>query len=78
VKFRGELILSYVILYAATRSVVEIFRGDPRGYCFDSMISTSGLISIVAVAVSIVLYYIIKDKNRILNEKIKGERVKKK
>ncbi len=78
VKFRGELILSYVLLYAGARSIVEVFRGDPRGYCFGDMISTSGFISIIAVAVSIVLYYKIKDKNRILDKKIKGERVKKK
>lgn len=73
VKFRGELILSYVLLYGAARSVVEVFRGDPRGYWFGGMISTSGLISIIAVIISIVLYFRIREKNRILDKKSKAK-----
>jgi phosphatidylglycerol:prolipoprotein diacylglycerol transferase len=65
VTFRGEQILSYIFLYGATRSIVEAFRGDPRGYWLGQTVSTSQLISIVAVAVGIVLYFRIRDRNRI-------------
>jgi phosphatidylglycerol:prolipoprotein diacylglycerol transferase len=65
VRFRGEQILSYLFLYGATRSIVEVFRGDPRGSLFWGSITTSQLISIIAVIVGIVLYYRIREKNRI-------------
>jgi phosphatidylglycerol:prolipoprotein diacylglycerol transferase len=58
--FKGELMLLYVILYGSTRSIVEIFRGDPRGFFFDGMISTSQLIGLVAVAVSVPLYFYLR------------------
>ncbi len=46
-KFTGELFLVYLILYAATRSFVEIFRNDPRGVYLDGLISTSQIIAIL-------------------------------
>ena len=71
--FRGELILSYVFLYSATRSILEVVRGDPRGYWFGDTVSTSQLISLIAVVVGAILYYRIRDKNRIRKTgKVKG------
>ncbi len=65
VRFRGEQILSYLFLYGATRSIVEAFRGDPRGSWLWGSVTTSQLISIVAVIVGIVLYYRIREKNSV-------------
>jgi phosphatidylglycerol:prolipoprotein diacylglycerol transferase len=65
VTFRGEQILSYIFLYGATRTIVEAFRGDPRGYWLGGTVSTSQLISIVAVAFGIVLYFRIRERNRV-------------
>ncbi len=65
VTFRGEQILSYIFLYGATRSIVEVFRGDPRGWWLGQSVTTSQLISIVAVAAGTILYFRIRDKNRI-------------
>jgi phosphatidylglycerol:prolipoprotein diacylglycerol transferase len=65
VTFRGEQILSYIFLYGATRSIVEVFRGDPRGWWLGQSVTTSQLISVVGVAVGIFLYFRIRDKNRI-------------
>jgi len=65
VTFRGEQILSYLFLYGAARAVVEVFRGDPRGMWLGGAVSTSQLISVVLVAVGIVLYFAIRNKNRI-------------
>ncbi|MFQ6673487.1 MAG: prolipoprotein diacylglyceryl transferase [Fidelibacterota bacterium] len=55
-QFKGELFLVFVILYAITRSVVEVFRNDPRGVYLDGLISTSQIISIVAGTAAVILY----------------------
>lgn len=68
VAFKGELILFYFILYGATRGIVEIFRGDPRGFVFNGFVSTSQLISIVVIAVAVPLYFHLRAKK---NEEMK-------
>ncbi|MFQ5798627.1 MAG: prolipoprotein diacylglyceryl transferase [Bacteroidota bacterium] len=55
-KFQGELFLVFVILYAFTRSLVEVFRDDPRGVYFDGLISTSQIISILIAGAAVVFY----------------------
>ena len=65
VTFRGEQILSYIFLYGATRTIVEAFRGDPRGLWLWGTVTTSQLIGIFAVAVGIIIYYRIRERNRI-------------
>ncbi len=67
VTFRGEQILSYLFLYGAARAVVEAFRGDPRGIWLWGTVSTSQLISAAAVIIGIVLYYKIRNKNRVVH-----------
>ncbi len=55
-RFHGQVVLSYVALYAVARFVVELFRGDAsRGMVFDGLLSTSqflSLILLVAVAIA--------------------------
>ncbi|MGH9867876.1 MAG: prolipoprotein diacylglyceryl transferase [Candidatus Polarisedimenticolia bacterium] len=53
-KFTGQVILSYLILYALLRGVLEAFRGDPRGEV--AGLSTSQVISIIVGVVALVLY----------------------
>ena len=65
VTFRGEQILSYLFLYGATRSIVEVFRGDPRGFWLWNTVSTSQLIGAAMMAAGIILYFRIREKNRI-------------
>lgn len=57
-KFEGEVFLLFVLFYAATRSFIEIFRNDPRGVYFNGTISTSQIISIIAVAVAGVFFFV--------------------
>ena len=52
--FAGRTFWSYMFLYALSRYVIEIYRGDPRGMVFD-MFSTSQFISIVLAPLSIVM-----------------------
>jgi phosphatidylglycerol:prolipoprotein diacylglycerol transferase len=65
VSFRGEQILSYLFLYGAARGIVEVFRGDPRGFWLWNTVSTSQLIGAAMMAAGIVLYFRIREKNRI-------------
>jgi phosphatidylglycerol:prolipoprotein diacylglycerol transferase len=51
--FAGRTFWSYMLLYAISRYVVEIYRGDPRGEIFG--MSTSQFISLVLAPLSIAM-----------------------
>jgi len=51
--FAGRTFWAYMLLYAISRFVVEIYRGDPRGEIFG--ISTSQFISLVLGPLSLVM-----------------------
>ena len=62
-KFNGQLFITYLILYAIGRSVLEIFRGDlERGFVFKELVSTSQFIS--ALVVSVAIYFYVKLKRK--------------
>ena len=49
-RFHGQVALSYVVLYAVARFIIEFFRGDSaRGTVFDGALSTSQFIAILMV-----------------------------
>ena len=54
--FAGRTFWLYMLLYAITRYVVEIYRGDVRGVYF-STFSTSQLVSIAIVPVSLFMLW---------------------
>ncbi len=54
-KFDGQVFLTYVIIYAITRSVIEVFRGDFRGDEFLGILSTSQTIASVLFIIAVVL-----------------------
>ena len=51
--FAGRTFWSYMLLYAISRYIVEIYRGDPRGEIFG--MSTSQFISLVLAPLSIAM-----------------------
>ena len=51
--FVGRTFWAYMFLYALSRFVVEIYRGDPRGEMFG--FSTSQVISLVLAPLSLVM-----------------------
>ena len=56
-RFRGQLFLLYIALYAAGRSMLELFRGDEeRGFWFSHYISNAQLIALLIIGAAIVLY----------------------
>jgi phosphatidylglycerol:prolipoprotein diacylglycerol transferase len=52
--FPGRTFWLYMFLYAISRFVIEIYRGDPRGTVFD-LFSTSQFISIVLAPLSVAM-----------------------
>ena len=56
-RFEGQVFLTYLILYAAARSVLEIFRGDTiRGFVIPGILSTSQFISALVIMAAIIYY----------------------
>jgi len=55
-RFDGEVILTYVTLYAVARFIIEYFRGDDdRGFIFGHLFSTSQFIAVVLFILALVL-----------------------
>ena len=53
----GEVILSYTLLYAVARFILEFFRGDAdRGFPFGGLLSTSQLIAVLLAPLAIALW----------------------
>lgn len=56
-KFYGQLFLLYLILYAAGRSVLEIFRGDEeRGYLLNGYLSHAQFVALCIIAAAVYTY----------------------
>jgi phosphatidylglycerol:prolipoprotein diacylglycerol transferase len=60
--FDGEVFWLYVLLYAITRSILEIWRGDAvRGFLIPGVLSTSQFLGILAALFSLgMLFYLSK------------------
>jgi len=52
-KFDGQIFWFYVLLYGLTRSIIEIFRGDPRGQIW--VFSTSQFLGIIFAILALVM-----------------------
>jgi len=52
-KFDGQLFWLYVLLYGVTRSIIEIFRGDPRGHIW--VLSTSQFLGMIFAILSFIM-----------------------
>lgn len=64
--FPNRLFLVYMLIYGIVRSIIEVFRGDPRGFLFDETLSTSqavGLTAALVAALLLVALYI-RDKRQ--------------
>ncbi len=56
-RFHGQVALSYVVLYAVARFVIEFYRGDPaRGTVFGGVLSTSQFIAILMVLAAALVF----------------------
>jgi phosphatidylglycerol:prolipoprotein diacylglycerol transferase len=57
--FAGRTFWTYMCLYGITRFIIEIYRGDPRGFVFGGMLSTSQFISVLLVPLSLIMLAIL-------------------
>lgn len=56
-RFEGQLFMIYLMLYAAGRGVIEIFRGDiRRGFVIEDVLSHSQFISLLIIAFALWMY----------------------
>jgi len=55
-QFRGQVTLAYLIGYATLRGVIEIWRGDDRGFVPGTALSTSQALGIALVLVGLLFY----------------------
>jgi phosphatidylglycerol:prolipoprotein diacylglycerol transferase len=63
--FTGQIILEYLMLYAALRFVIEFFRGDDdRGFVLHGMLSTSQFIGILTILGSAVAFIYLRRRLR--------------
>ena len=55
IKFKGQLFIMWMTLYAAGRFIMEFFRGDPRGFIIPDTVSTSQGIAVAVFTVGLFL-----------------------
>jgi phosphatidylglycerol:prolipoprotein diacylglycerol transferase len=55
-RFAGRTFWSYMFLYAVSRYIIEMYRGDPRGTVF-GVLSTSQFISVVLAPLSLMMLF---------------------
>jgi phosphatidylglycerol---prolipoprotein diacylglyceryl transferase len=58
--FTGQIILEYLMLYAALRFVIEFFRDDDRGFVLNGLLSTSQFIGILTIVGSAVAFFYLR------------------
>jgi len=59
-QFKGQLFLLYIIFYAIARSILELFRGDRRGFIIQDYLSHSQFIGIILILTTLFIYQKIK------------------
>jgi phosphatidylglycerol:prolipoprotein diacylglycerol transferase len=60
--FDGQIFWLFLLLYSMTRFFIEIFRGDPRGFLFADLLSTSQAIGILLAIFSLFMLFYIKKR----------------
>jgi len=56
-QFKGQVFLVYLMLYAFGRGLLELFRGDERGFIIDNLLSHSQFIALCLISASAYFYY---------------------
>ncbi len=62
-QFKGQLFLLYIGIYAISRAILELFRGDNRGYIIDNYVSHSQFIALLILITASFFYLKLKTKN---------------
>jgi len=62
--FDGQIFWLLLFLYSITRFFIEFLRGDPRGFLFGGLLSTSQGVGILLAIASIFMLFYMKKKRR--------------
>jgi phosphatidylglycerol:prolipoprotein diacylglycerol transferase len=60
--FDGQIFWLFLLLYSMMRFFIEIFRGDPRGFLFGDLLSTSQAIGILLAIFSFFMLFCMKKR----------------
>jgi phosphatidylglycerol:prolipoprotein diacylglycerol transferase len=60
--FDGQIFFFFLLLYSVTRFFIEMLRGDPRGFIFQDLISTSQGIGILLAITSLLMLFFLKKR----------------
>ena len=61
--FPGRTFWSYMFLYGVSRFIIEMYRGDPRGFVFGTNLSTSQFISVILVPLSLIMLFVLSRRS---------------
>jgi phosphatidylglycerol:prolipoprotein diacylglycerol transferase len=61
--FDGQIFSLFLLLYSITRFFIEMLRGDPRGFLFQNLISTSQGIGIFLAILSIFMLFFLEKRD---------------
>jgi phosphatidylglycerol---prolipoprotein diacylglyceryl transferase len=61
--FPGRTFWSYMFVYGVSRFIIEMYRGDPRGFLFGTNLSTSQFISIILVPLSLIMLFVLSRRS---------------
>ena len=61
--FDGQIFLLFLFLYSITRFFIEMLRGDPRGFVFKGLVSTSQGIGILLAILSLFMLFFLERKS---------------
>ncbi len=64
-QFSGQLFLLYISFYAISRAILELFRGDKRGYIINQYLSHSQLVALLMLIGASFFYLKLKTKNKL-------------
>jgi len=62
-QFKGQQFTQYLFFYAISRSFLELFRGDKRGFIIDEYLSHSQFIALLLSISTLIFYYKLKRKS---------------
>jgi len=62
--FDGQIFWLFLLLYSITRFLIEMVRGDPRGFLFGELLSTSQAVGVMLAIFSLFMLFYMREKYR--------------
>ncbi len=63
--FEGETFWFFILFYSIGRFFIEMFRGDPRGFFWEPLLSTSQTIGILLVILALFMLFYLKRRSEV-------------